>query len=125
MRFFSKKSPAAVVDSTAPSSSHHLDSDAEHYNEKPEPVEDITTPVRNSSEVNNPAEAKVEAIENEALSRQFSKDYPTGLKLTLITLALCLSVLCMALDNTIISTAIPRITDQFNSYVRIEAACLL
>ncbi|EGP85536.1 unnamed protein product [Zymoseptoria tritici ST99CH_3D7] len=115
MRFFSKKSPAAVVDSTAPSSSHHLDSDAEHYNEKPEPVEDITTPVRNSSEVNNPAEAKVEAIENEALSRQFSKDYPTGLKLTLITLALCLSVLCMALDNTIISTAIPRITDQFNS----------
>ncbi|TKA73428.1 hypothetical protein B0A49_06837 [Cryomyces minteri] len=41
--------------------------------------------------------------------------YPTGLKLLLITIALCLSVFCMALDNTIIATAIPRITDQFKA----------
>ncbi|KAK5277735.1 hypothetical protein LTR16_009415, partial [Cryomyces antarcticus] len=41
--------------------------------------------------------------------------YPTGLKLILITIALCLSVFCMALDNTIIATAIPRITDQFKA----------
>ncbi|KAF2765989.1 MFS general substrate transporter [Teratosphaeria nubilosa] len=37
------------------------------------------------------------------------------MKLALITIALCLSVFCMALDNTIISTAIPKITDQFDS----------
>jgi EmrB/QacA subfamily drug resistance transporter len=42
-------------------------------------------------------------------------EYPTKWKLAAITLALCLSVFCMALDNTIIATAIPRITDQFKA----------
>jgi MFS family permease len=42
-------------------------------------------------------------------------EYPTGVKLGLISLALCLAVFLMALDNTIIATAIPKITDQFNS----------
>ncbi|KAH7062488.1 major facilitator superfamily domain-containing protein [Macrophomina phaseolina] len=40
---------------------------------------------------------------------------PSSWKLGFITIALCLSVFCMALDNTIISTAIPRITDQFKA----------
>ncbi|KAK4500045.1 hypothetical protein PRZ48_008231 [Zasmidium cellare] len=39
----------------------------------------------------------------------------TGLEIACITIALCLSVFCMALDNTIISTAIPQITDDFHS----------
>jgi len=47
--------------------------------------------------------------------REDGSEYPTGLKLTLITIALCLSVFLMALDNSIIATAIPKITDQFNS----------
>ncbi|CAG8971738.1 hypothetical protein HYALB_00007218 [Hymenoscyphus albidus] len=42
-------------------------------------------------------------------------EYPTGAKLALISLALCLSVFLIALDNTIIATAIPSITDQFAS----------
>lgn len=41
--------------------------------------------------------------------------YPTGVKLYLITLALCLSVFLMAIDNSIIATAVPQITDEFNS----------
>lgn len=41
--------------------------------------------------------------------------YPSGVKLALITLALCLAVFLVALDNTIIATAIPKITDRFNS----------
>ncbi|KAJ7061484.1 major facilitator superfamily domain-containing protein [Mycena amicta] len=41
--------------------------------------------------------------------------YPEGIKLALITVALCLSVFLVALDNTIIATAIPKITDQFKS----------
>ncbi|ERF75088.1 hypothetical protein EPUS_04870 [Endocarpon pusillum Z07020] len=41
--------------------------------------------------------------------------YPTGAKLAFITFALCLSVFLMALDNTIIATAIPRITDVFKA----------
>ncbi|KAL9623094.1 MAG: hypothetical protein Q9160_002608 [Pyrenula sp. 1 TL-2023] len=42
-------------------------------------------------------------------------EYPTGLKLAIITIALCLSVFLVALDNTIIATAIPRITDEFKA----------
>ncbi|MCJ1477933.1 MFS sugar transporter [Lambiella insularis] len=41
--------------------------------------------------------------------------YPQGLKLAVIMIALCLAVFLIALDNTIIATAIPRITDQFHS----------
>ncbi len=41
--------------------------------------------------------------------------YPSGVKLALITLALCLAVFLVALDNTIIATAIPKITDHFKS----------
>ncbi|USW57887.1 Putative major facilitator superfamily, MFS transporter superfamily [Septoria linicola] len=55
-------------------------------------------------------EKKIEGIEADA-----EVEYPSGMKLTLITLALMLSVFCMALDNTIISTAIPKITDQFRA----------
>ncbi|KAF2452521.1 major facilitator superfamily domain-containing protein [Lineolata rhizophorae] len=42
-------------------------------------------------------------------------EYPKAWKLALITIALCLAVFCMALDNTIIATAIPRITDDFKA----------
>lgn len=42
-------------------------------------------------------------------------DYPGRGELALIVVALCLSVFCMALDNTIISTVIPRITDHFRA----------
>ncbi|KAF3017953.1 hypothetical protein E8E15_004372 [Penicillium rubens] len=43
------------------------------------------------------------------------EEYPNAWRLTLISIALCLCVFCVALDNTIIATAIPKITDQFNS----------
>jgi len=41
--------------------------------------------------------------------------YPTGATLYLLTLGLTLSTFVVALDNTIIATAIPRITTVFNS----------
>jgi hypothetical protein len=41
--------------------------------------------------------------------------YPGGLKLATIIVALCLGVFLVALDNTIIATAIPKITDHFKS----------
>lgn len=68
---------------------------------------------------NGEAEPKtVEAAEAELTQVRTSTEgveYPTGLKLALISLALCLSVFLIALDNTIIATAIPKITDQFHS----------
>ena len=54
--------------------------------------------------------------------------YPTGLVLAAIVLALDLAVLLVALDQTIIATAIPRITDQFQSVKDIGwygAVCLV
>jgi len=56
--------------------------------------------------------------------------YPTGLKLVIIIIALSLAVLLVALDQTIIATAIPRITDRFNSvddigwYGSVGSSCL-
>ncbi|OGM45261.1 hypothetical protein ABOM_006457 [Aspergillus bombycis] len=44
-----------------------------------------------------------------------SSVYPSGLKLALIFWALCLTVFLVALDQTIIATAIPTITSQFHS----------
>lgn len=41
--------------------------------------------------------------------------YPSKSKLAIITFALCISVFLMALDNSIIATAIPRITNDFQS----------
>ncbi|KAF2230548.1 MFS general substrate transporter [Viridothelium virens] len=46
---------------------------------------------------------------------QDSSKYSDRLKFLLLFAALCLAVLCQALDNTIIATAIPRITDEFKS----------
>lgn len=48
-------------------------------------------------------------------TRDDGSEYPMGVKLFLIVLALCLAVFLMCLDNTIIATAIPKITDEFNS----------
>ncbi|KAJ5997574.1 hypothetical protein N7522_009234 [Penicillium canescens] len=42
-------------------------------------------------------------------------EYPSMWKLIPITAGLCCSIFCMALDNTIIATAIPRITAEFDS----------
>jgi hypothetical protein len=41
--------------------------------------------------------------------------YPTGFAFGITLFALFISLFCVALDSTIISTAIPRITDQFHA----------
>ncbi|KAF5878445.1 putative mfs gliotoxin efflux transporter protein [Botrytis fragariae] len=41
-------------------------------------------------------------------------EYPTGIKLLLIITALCLAIFLTSLDMTIVSTAIPKITDEFH-----------
>ncbi|KZL81451.1 major facilitator superfamily transporter [Colletotrichum incanum] len=61
-----------------------------------------------------------EPIVAEDLSHQISTadtsvNGPKGFKLVAITLGLCLTLFLIGLDNVIISTAIPRITDEFHS----------
>ncbi|KAI1290513.1 MFS general substrate transporter [Xylaria venustula] len=48
-------------------------------------------------------------------TREDGTEYPSGPKLLLISVALCLSVFLTALDNSIIATAIPAIAKQFDS----------
>lgn len=49
------------------------------------------------------------------LSRIDTSDYPSAFPLVMIVLALVCSIFLVALDMTIVATAIPRITDQFHS----------
>lgn len=44
-----------------------------------------------------------------------AEDFPHGFKLVVLMIALCLAVFLVALDNSIIATAIPKITEQFRS----------
>ncbi|KAI9831282.1 MAG: MFS sugar transporter [Phylliscum demangeonii] len=63
-------------------------------------------------------DTKERAMEKPESPQEIEEDeshYPHGLKLGLICLALALAVFLVALDQTIIATAIPRITDQFKA----------
>ncbi|KAL2064826.1 hypothetical protein VTL71DRAFT_3966 [Oculimacula yallundae] len=86
--------------------------------------DDSTIRGSTANTTNTPSlEQEIQAKEMQAGSQELTKintsqegtEYPTGVKLGLISLALCLSVFLIALDNTIIATAIPKITDQFHS----------
>jgi hypothetical protein len=82
--------------------------------EKPEQETSSTRPTSNVASketVVDPVDqaSKLENIDEEAIV------YPTGAKLALISLGLCLATFVVALDNTIIATAIPTITSVFNS----------
>ncbi|KAF2758755.1 putative efflux pump antibiotic resistance protein [Pseudovirgaria hyperparasitica] len=77
-----------------------------------------------SQEGNNPVEKRVDQdqitgdIEATAYipdENASETDYPTGIKLISISASLCLCTLLVALDATILATAIPTITSQFNS----------
>ncbi|KEF52622.1 uncharacterized protein A1O9_11465 [Exophiala aquamarina CBS 119918] len=76
-----------------------------------------TVPVRSSNRTaSSIVETKNEEIHTDPnASDEDEMVFPGGVKLALISLALCLSVFLVALDNTIIATAIPKITDHFNS----------
>ena len=85
--------------------------------EKPPPEQDAEkTEIRDgsdSSSLHNHAQHANEL--QHQLSRIDTSDYPTGLRLAMVVIALVLSIFLVALDMTIVATAIPRITDQFHS----------
>ncbi|KAI9852710.1 MAG: hypothetical protein M1838_005905 [Thelocarpon superellum] len=55
------------------------------------------------------------ALEEQKVASQDDMDYPTAWRLVPIIIALILSIFLVALDMTIVATAIPRITDDFKS----------
>ncbi|WYZ45128.1 hypothetical protein EsH8_VIII_000444 [Colletotrichum jinshuiense] len=68
-------------------------------------------------EINEKKEETGTATDEEAGSTQPTETkaavYPTGIRLTFIVVALVLSIFLVALDMTIVATAIPKITDEF------------
>lgn len=86
-----------------------------------EPAEETVTTTEPKQEVTataeeNDLERRISGIQHDADEHaEDESQYPKGVTVTLITIALCFSIFCMALDNTIIATAIPRITDEFHS----------
>ena len=68
------------------------------------------------SYANKPEDTPSENGDNmEVLTKITTSDYPRGFKLAVIVIALVLSIFLVALDMTIVATAIPRITDEFHS----------
>ncbi|KAI4131372.1 MAG: hypothetical protein LQ338_001257 [Usnochroma carphineum] len=59
--------------------------------------------------------AKDKELEAQTPIDQDNVEYPKGIRLGGILLALIISIFLVALDMTIVATAIPRITDQFHS----------
>lgn len=59
--------------------------------------------------------ANEKALEEQPPVNQDELEYPKGVRLAGIIIALIISIFLVALDMTIVATAIPRITDQFHS----------
>lgn len=68
-----------------------------------------------SEQVAEKAAAPVAAPSEAADEIGAQSSHLSGIALALCIFALCIATLCVALDNTIIATAIPRITDEFHS----------
>jgi EmrB/QacA subfamily drug resistance transporter len=103
--------PNAVTEGrTAPSeSSQDIDSDKKLV------IADSNIESGSRDEKDNTVLEKKDKVEEEEATEQEDANYPSGMKLAIIIAALALAVFLMALDNTIIATAIPRITDHFKS----------
>ncbi|KAF2100708.1 MFS general substrate transporter [Rhizodiscina lignyota] len=84
-----------------------------------------TLPGDNSSQDSKPLDAEKQlqhtgdARAVEALDEP-TEEYPHGTRLTIIVVSLMLSTFLIALDNTIVGTAIPKITDEFHGLDKVS-----
>lgn len=83
---------------------------------------DAKLPTEQSTTLNANSSSKAPSEDEHASSaaeigdeKEEEMEYPQAGKLVMILIALALSMFLVSLDMTIISTAIPRITDQFHS----------
>ena len=94
------------------SSVSELSVEKQQHNSSPGVSEDF----QSSAHGIKPERSSTEGAEHiKTLSRIATSEYPHAFKLTFIVIALVLSVFLVALDMTIVATAIPRITDEFHS----------
>lgn len=71
--------------------------------------------IHTASEKAEQEEAVQKTVTQQRREAEADIEYPHGAKLAVIIIGLSLAVLCVALDNTIIATAIPHITDDFHA----------
>jgi MFS family permease len=112
-----------TMDSNAPSmleppsrASMHLDStipstSASSIHDLEKPIENIPISRKTTNKSAHNEESAMPPSDSEAIAMQ----YPSGFRLFGTVLALILAIFLVALDMTIVATAIPRITDEFNS----------
>ena len=77
---------------------------------KGDPAESVETRPRPSSDYNEP-----EALKSNGTRPDDNAQYPGGWRLTAIMVSLCLGTLLVAIDNTIIGVAIPKISTAFDA----------
>jgi hypothetical protein len=90
-----KHGPLADQNSKPPKNVEAVSGIAE-YHDTPASDETDTTKVKEPATVDRGDREKIEAEEGEE-----NVDYPSGVKLGLVTLGLCLTTFCIALDNTV------------------------
>jgi hypothetical protein len=91
----------------------------QHSDEKPRDMSSqVSSQDHDSIAHNEPEKVPTHTDDNdtaEDLTRIATADYPKAYKLAMIVVALVLSIFLVALDMTIVATAIPKITDEFHS----------
>ena len=109
------KSPSASVRDTTPAhpTSTAAEKETKQVKEEEAQSKEIADVERTGSKELQPTETH-DTQDSEAAVDDESK-YPHGVPLWVLTFGLCVSVFVVALDNTIIATAIPKITTVFDS----------
>lgn len=80
----------------------------------PEKSKELTA-LEETEDRNGSLQPETKTADGAPLEQVVSSDYPKAGKLIMILVAVSLSIFLVALDMTIVATAIPRITDQFHS----------
>ncbi|KAH0559978.1 hypothetical protein GP486_003494 [Trichoglossum hirsutum] len=101
-----------TMDSPVPSRSGFSERHTPQYNSS---LKKHTPSQNNSSLATSEEKKPVSRIVEKLDSHSDSIVYPGKVQVTFITIALCLSILLVALDQTIVATAVPKITDHFQA----------
>ncbi|GAB7358254.1 hypothetical protein MBLNU230_g0405t1 [Neophaeotheca triangularis] len=114
--FGRKPSPQSVPAETSSNNDTTMPSTPRSQSEKAKPTE-ATAERRSGSQDAEPTSDLEKPLPKtmDDEEEEDTTEYPKKLQLALITTALCLSIFLVATDNTIIATAIPRITDEFQA----------
>ncbi|RFU31415.1 hypothetical protein B7463_g4900, partial [Scytalidium lignicola] len=80
----------------------------------PSTVQDLASKEESGDNTTKNGSETLEKLDPDDAKADEPDEYPTGARLIFIVLALVLSIFLVSLDLTIVATAIPKITDEFN-----------